>query len=128
MSSPPIKERDDLKKHSTLIEGWRHYYPLILGFVIIDAGVALTDTLIKSNTGDHSELKTVAGDAKFVLSILPIIGAGAIFATFPGVTQVIANISWVFVIALAIMLVPLRYAIVKRSLEKPKRLQIFQDS
>jgi hypothetical protein len=90
-------------------------YPLILGFVIIGAGVALTDTLIRSITDDHSEFKTVAGYAKFVLySIFLIIGAGAIFATFPGVTDVIANISWAFAIALAIMLLPIAYAIAKK--------------
>lgn len=90
-------------------------YPLILGFVIIGAGIALTDTLIKSITDDHAEFKTIAGYAKFVLySIFLIIGAGAIFATFPGVTEVIANISWAFAIALAIMLIPVAYAIAKK--------------
>ena len=90
-------------------------YPLVLGFEIIGAGIALTDTLIKSITDDHAEFKTVAGYAKFVLySIFLIIGAGAIFATFPGVTEVIANISWAFAIALAIMLIPVGYAIAKK--------------
>ena len=90
-------------------------YPLILGFVIIGAGISLTDTLIKSITDDHAEFKIVAGYAKFVLySIFLIIGAGAIFATFPGVTEVIANISWAFAIALAIMLIPIGYAIAKK--------------
>ncbi len=90
-------------------------YPLVLGFVIIGAGIALTDTLLKSITDDHSEFKTIAGYAKFVLySIFLIIGAGAIFATFPGVTEVIANISWAFAIALAIMLIPVGYAIAKK--------------
>jgi hypothetical protein len=90
-------------------------YPLILGFVIIAAGVALTDGLIKSIMDDHQEFKAVAGYAKFVLySIFLIIGAGAIFATFPGVTNVVANISWGFAIALAIMLVPVVYSMSKR--------------
>ncbi|MEJ2280967.1 MAG: hypothetical protein P8X97_03495 [Candidatus Bathyarchaeota archaeon] len=62
-------------------------YSLILGFVIIGAGIALTDGLIKSITDDHKEFMPVAGYAKFVLySIFLIIGAGAIFATFSGVT------------------------------------------
>jgi hypothetical protein len=90
-------------------------YPLILGFVIIGAGIALTDGLIKSITDDHEEFKSVAGYAKFVLySVFLIIGAGAIFATFPGVTNVVANISWAFAIALGIMLIPVMYAIAKR--------------
>lgn len=90
-------------------------YPLILGFVIIGAGVALTDGLIKSIMDDHAEFKEVAGYAKFVLySIFLIIGAGAIFATFPGVTSVVANISWGFAIAMAIMLVPVVYSMAKK--------------
>lgn len=90
-------------------------YPLILGFVIIGAGIALTDGLIKSITDEHSEFREVAGYAKFVLySVFLIIGAGAIFATFPGVTNVVANISWAFAIALAVMLIPIMYAIAKK--------------
>ena len=94
-------------------------YPLILGFVIIGAGVALTDGLIKSITDDYKEFVGVAGYAKFVLySIFLIIGAGAIFATFEGVTNVVANISWAFAIALAIMLVPIMYAMAKKMVKE----------
>jgi hypothetical protein len=90
-------------------------YPLILGFVMIGAGIALTDGLIKSITDDHGEFVQVAGYAKFVLySIFLIIGAGAIFSTFEGVTDVIANISWAFAIALAIMLVPVMYSMARK--------------
>ncbi len=90
-------------------------YPLILGFVIIGAGIALTDGLIKSITDDHKEFVSVAGYAKFVLySIFLIIGSGAIFANFEGVTNVVANISWAFAIALAIMLVPVVYAMARK--------------
>ncbi|MGD8545261.1 MAG: hypothetical protein PVH12_03695 [Candidatus Bathyarchaeota archaeon] len=90
-------------------------YPLILGFVIIGAGIALTDGLIKSIMDEHDEFKPVAGYAKFVLySIFLIIGAGAVFATFPGVTNIVANISWGFAIALAIMLVPVVYSMAKK--------------
>ena len=90
-------------------------YPLILGFVIIGAGVSLTDGLIKSITDDYAEFKGVAGYAKFVLySIFLIIGAGAIFATYPGVTNVIANISWAFAIAMGIMLIPIAFTLAKK--------------
>lgn len=90
-------------------------YPLILGFVMIGAGIALTDGLIRSITEDHEEFAPIAGYAKFVLySIFLVIGAGAIFATFGGVTQVVANISWAFAIALAIMLIPVMYSIAKK--------------
>ena len=90
-------------------------YPLILGFVIIGAGVSLTDGLVKSITDDFADFKGVAGYAKFVLySIFLIIGAGAIFATYPGVTAVIANISWAFAIAMGIMLIPIAYKLSKK--------------
>jgi hypothetical protein len=90
-------------------------YPLILGFVLIGAGVALTDGLIKSITDDHEEFRSVAGYAKFVLySIFLVIGAGAIFATFPNVTNIVANIAWAFAIALAIILIPIVYAMAKK--------------
>ncbi|MEJ2242879.1 MAG: hypothetical protein P8Y18_12185 [Candidatus Bathyarchaeota archaeon] len=94
-------------------------YPLILGFVIIGAGIALTDGLIKSITDDHKEFVPVAGYAKFVLySIFLVIGAGAIFATFDGVTNVIANISWAFAIAMGIMLIPVIYNLAKKMIKE----------
>lgn len=94
-------------------------YSLILGFVIIGAGVALTDGLIKSIIDDHKEFASVAGYAKFVLySVFLLIGAGAIFATFKGVTDIVANISWAFAIALAIMLIPVVYSMAKKMLKE----------
>ena len=96
-------------------------YPLILGFVVIGAGISLTDGLIKSITDEHAEFKDIAGFAKFALySIFLIIGAGAIFATFPGVTNIVANISWAFAIALGIMLIPIAYAITKKMSKETK--------
>jgi hypothetical protein len=96
-------------------------YPLILGFVIIGAGIALTDGLIKSITDDHKEFMAVAGYAKFVLySIFLVIGAGAIFATFQGVTEIIANISWAFAIAMGIMLFPVVYTLAKKITKETK--------
>ena len=51
-------------------------------------------------------------------SIFLIIGAGAIFATFPGVTNVVANISWAFAIALAVMLIPVMYTMAKKMVKE----------
>ena len=94
-------------------------YPLILGFVMIGAGIALTDGLIKSITDDHKEFRPVAGYAKFMLySIFLIIGAGAIFSTFGGVTDIVANISWAFAIALAIVLIPVVYSMTRKMLKE----------
>ena len=90
-------------------------YSLILGFVIIGAGIILTDGLIKSITDDHPEFASMAGYAKFILySIFLLIGIGGIFSTFSGVTGIIANIAWAFAIALAIVLIPIVYGLAKR--------------
>jgi len=90
-------------------------YPLITGFVIIGTGIALTDGLIKSITDDHKEFASVAGYAKFVLyGMFLLIGTGAIFATYPGVTKIVANVSWAFAIAFAIILVPIVYSMAKK--------------
>jgi hypothetical protein len=90
-------------------------YSLILGFVIIGAGIILTDGLIKSITDDHPEFASIAGYAKFILySIFLLVGIGGIFSTFTGVTAIIANIAWAFAIALAIVLIPIVYGLAKR--------------
>jgi hypothetical protein len=90
-------------------------YSLIIGFVIIGAGIILTDGLIKSITDDHQEFRNIAGYAKFVLySIFLLIGAGAIFSTFTGVTNIISTIAWAFAIELAVVLIPVVYMIANR--------------
>lgn len=90
-------------------------YSLILGFVIIGAGIIITDTVIKSITDDHKEFSAIAGYAKFVLySIFLLIGAGAIFASFTGVTGIISTIAWGFAIAFAVVLIPIVYSIAKK--------------
>ncbi|MGD6933460.1 MAG: mechanosensitive ion channel family protein [Candidatus Bathyarchaeia archaeon] len=90
-------------------------YSLIIGFVIIGVGIILTDGLIKSITEEHSEFAGIAGYAKFVLySIFLLIGTGAIFSTFSGVTGIISTVAWAFAIALAIILIPIVYGLAKR--------------
>ena len=90
-------------------------YSLILGFVIIGAGIILTDGLIKSVTDDHKEFEDIAGYAKFILySVFLLIGSGAIFSSFSGVTGIISTIAWGFAIALAIVLIPIVYGLAKR--------------
>lgn len=108
----PSKLRLTAPRPSTTRSGANY---CILGFVLIGAGIALTDGLIKSITDDHEEFRSVAGYAKFVLyAIFLIIGTGGIFATFPGVTNIIANVSWAFAVAFAIILIPIAYAIAKK--------------
>jgi hypothetical protein len=90
-------------------------YSLIIGFVIIGVGIILTDGLIKSITDEHAEFLPIAGYAKFILyTIFLLIGTGAIFSTFSGVTGIISTIAWGFAIALALVLVPIVYALAKR--------------
>lgn len=90
-------------------------YSLIIGFVIIGVGIILTDGLIKSIIDDHQEFIGIAGYAKFMLySIFLLIGAGAIFSSFTGVTGIISTVAWGFAIALAIVLIPLIYSLTKR--------------
>ncbi|MDR1993390.1 MAG: hypothetical protein LBQ98_07865 [Nitrososphaerota archaeon] len=90
-------------------------YSLIIGFVIIGVGIILTDGLIKSITTEHEEFLPIAGYAKFILyTIFLLIGTGAIFSTFTGVTSIIGTIAWGFAIALALVLVPIVYALAKR--------------
>ncbi len=90
-------------------------YSLIIGFVIIGAGVILTDAIIKSITDDHKEFVTIAGFAKFILyAIFLLVGVGAIFSTFDGVTAIVGTIAWGFAIALAIILIPIVYSLAKR--------------
>jgi hypothetical protein len=99
----------------TMLLSGETVYPLILGFVIIAVGVLLTDTLIKSLMDEHAEFRDVAGYAKFVFyAIFLIVGTGAIFATFPNVTDIISNISWAFAVALVIMLIPVAYTLTKK--------------
>ncbi len=90
-------------------------YTLILGFLIIGAGIVISDTLIRSIVEDHPEFRDVAGYAKFILySMFAIVGVAGIFATFPGVSAVIANLAWAFAIAFALMLIPVAYTLAKR--------------
>ena len=90
-------------------------YSLIIGFVVIGVGIILTDGLIKCIIDDHQEFIGIAGYAKFMLySIFLLIGAGAIFSSFTGVTGIISTVAWGFAIALAIVLIPLIYSLTKR--------------
>jgi len=82
-------------------------YPLILAVVVVGWGISLTDALICSIVKDHAEFSEVAGYAKFVLySIFLLVGTSAMFAGFPGVTNILANVSWAVVLALALLLIP----------------------
>jgi hypothetical protein len=92
-------------------------YPLIMGFVIIGAGVTLTDILIRSITNENKEFGRVAGYAKFILySIYLIVGMSAIFAAYSGVTDTLGNIAFAFAIGLALLISPMVYIMSTKNL------------
>ena len=91
-----------------------YVYPLILGAVIIGAGISITERLVDTITKDHEEFKPVAGHAKFLLyMIFVIVGVAGMFSAFPGTSAVIANLAWGVAIAAGLMLVPVIYRLMK---------------
>lgn len=90
-------------------------YPLILGTVIIAAGIFIGHTIVRNIVEDHPEFSSVAPYAKFLLYfIFMMVGLGAIFANFPMTAQVIQNLAWGLAIAVGILLVPVVYLFAKR--------------
>jgi len=91
-----------------------YVYPLILGAVIIGAGISITERLIDTIAKDHEEFRPVAGHAKFLLYLIfVVVGVAGMFSTFPGTSAVIANIAWGVAIAAALLLVPIIYKLAK---------------
>jgi len=91
-----------------------YVYPLILGAVIIGVGISITERLVNSIVEDHEEFKPVAGHAKFLLYLIfVIVGVAGMFSSFPGTSNVIANVAWGVAIAAALMLVPMIYRLSK---------------
>ncbi len=91
-----------------------YVYPLILGVVILGAGISITERLVNAIASEHEEFKPLAGHAKFLLYLVFIIvGVAAMFSTFAGTSKVIANIAWGVAIAAALMIVPVIYKLTK---------------
>jgi len=91
-----------------------YVYPLILGAVIIGVGISITERLVNSIVENHEEFKPVAGHAKFLLYLIfVIVGVAGMFSSFPGTSNVIANVAWGVAIAAALMLVPMIYRLSK---------------
>ncbi len=91
-----------------------YVYPLILGAVIIGAGISVTERLVNAIVKEHEEFKPVAGHAKFLLyMIFIVVGVAGMFSTFPGTSAVIANLAWGVAIAAGLMLVPVIYHLSK---------------
>ena len=90
-------------------------YPLILGTVIIGAGIFIGHTVVRNIVEDHPEFAGVAPYAKFlVYLIFLMVGLGAIFAEYPQTAQVVQNVAWSVAIAAGLLLAPVIYTLAKR--------------
>jgi len=96
-------------------------YPLILGTVIIGAGIFIGHTVVRNIVEDHPEFAAAAPYAKFLLyTIFLMVGLGAIFANFPETAQVVQNVAWGVAIAVGILLAPVVYTLAKRMAKEAK--------
>ncbi|MGC8994318.1 MAG: mechanosensitive ion channel family protein [Pyrobaculum sp.] len=94
-------------------------YPLILGTVIIGAGIFIGHTIVRNIVEDHSEFASVAPYAKFLLYLIFLmVGLGAIFANFPNTAHVVQNVAWGVAIAAGIMLAPIIYTLAKKMIKE----------
>ena len=96
-------------------------YPLILGTVIIGAGIFIGHTVVRNIIEDHPDFAGVAPYAKFlVYLIFLMVGLGAIFANFTNTAQVVQNVAWGVAIAAGIMLAPIVYTLAKKMAKEVK--------
>jgi hypothetical protein len=96
-------------------------YPLILGTVIVGAGIFIGHTIVRNIVEDHPEFASVAPYAKFLLYLIFLmVGLGAIFANFPNTAHVVQNVAWGVAIAVGILLVPVIYTFAKKMAKEVK--------
>jgi hypothetical protein len=96
-------------------------YPLILGTVIVGAGIFIGHTIVRSIVEDHPEFASAAPYAKFLLYLIFLmVGLGAIFANFPNTAHVVQNVAWGVAIAVGILLVPVIYTFAKKMAKEVK--------
>ncbi len=96
-------------------------FPLILGTVIIGAGIFIGHTVVRNIVEEHPEFAAAAPYAKFLLyTIFLMVGLGAIFANFPETADVVQNVAWGVAIAVGILLAPVVYTLAKRMAKEAK--------
>jgi hypothetical protein len=96
-------------------------YPLILGTVIVGAGIFIGHTIVRNIVEDHPEFASAAPYAKFLLYLIFLmVGLGAIFANFPNTAHVVQNVAWGVAIAVGILLAPVIYTLAKRMAKEAK--------
>jgi hypothetical protein len=96
-------------------------YPLILGTVIVGAGIFIGHTIVRNIVEDHPEFASAAPYAKFLLYLIFLmVGLGAIFANFPNTAHVVQNVAWGVAIAVGILLAPVIYTFAKKMAKELK--------
>ncbi|MFN3804956.1 MAG: mechanosensitive ion channel family protein [Pyrobaculum sp.] len=96
-------------------------YPLILGTVIIGAGIFIGHTIVRNIVEDHPEFAGAAPYAKFLLYLIFLtVGLGAIFAQFPQTAHVVQNLAWGVAIAVGILLAPVIYTLARKMAREAK--------
>lgn len=83
-------------------------YPLILGIVIIVAGILVAEVIGKLVKESHPTYERLVPFLEtLVILIFVLIGAGAIFSQFPGVSNILSMLSIGLSIAFGIVLIPI---------------------
>lgn len=89
-------------------------YPLILGVVVIIAGIFIGETISSLLKESHPEyVRLVPFVETIVIIIFVLIGVGAIFSQFAGVANVITPIAFGISIAFAVILLPIVFFYVR---------------
>ena len=90
------------------------FYDIIIGSIILMISFAITDRAINSLVTGHPELANLAGYARLIFYVIfLLIAIAIILQPFYNVTSIIQTISWGFAIALAMVIIPLVYALAK---------------
>lgn len=100
-----------LDLQSTLI------YPLIVGALVIALGVFIADAALRIIINQYPEFKELAPFLQFlIILVFLMVGVSAVFSEFPTTTQVINYLAIGLAIAFAVILIPVVFYLVKKSL------------
>ncbi|MEM4513887.1 MAG: hypothetical protein QXZ41_05240 [Ignisphaera sp.] len=89
-------------------------YAIIIGAIVISIGIMMAETMTKLLSGVHTTLdKLIPVVGSIVTLIFAYVGASAILAEIPGLTEVLKTIGWGIAIAFAIMLAPVVFYFIR---------------
>ena len=90
------------------------FYDIIIGSIILMISFAITDRAINALVTGHPEIANLAGYARLIFYIIfLLIAIAIILQPFYNITSIIQTISWGLAIALAMVIIPLVYALAK---------------